>query len=124
MANTYEWKINRVECFINKDGYENVIQRVHWIYTAKDSETNTEVSVIGAEDLNDFDPNNFTSFDQVDTDMVVSWLEAKKDMDLLKRDVDLKLSKKISPQMVTLYLADHFTNQDNTEEAPAQEEVV
>ena len=92
-------RIVAMDCYVDYDGLKDSIQNVHWVYEATDG-TNT-TSSIGAETLEAPSADGFTPFDELSEADVVSWLEAKMDLDSLKANLDDQLDKIANPVIVT-----------------------
>lgn len=102
MANTYTWKINAVDCYTSKDGLENVAYNVHWTFIATDGEHTA--SSIGVNSIGSPNPDNFTPFDQLTEEQVVSWITASMDVEQMQANLDKQIEDLVAPKVVTLQL--------------------
>ena len=100
--NTYNWKINAVDCYTSKDGLEKVAYNVHWSLFATDGENN--VSIIGVQSVGEPNPDNFTPFDQLTEEQVVSWIAASMDVEQMQANLDKQIEDLVAPKVVTLQL--------------------
>lgn len=119
--NTYTWKINAVDCYTSKDGLEKVAYNVHWSFFATDGENNA--SMIGVQSVGEPNPDNFTPFDQLTEEQVVSWITASMDVEQMQLNLDKQIEDLIAPKVVTLqlnnanYYPDHFIGVPQDEQA-------
>ena len=100
--NTYTWKINAVDCYTSKDGLEKVAYNVHWSFFATDGENN--VSMIGVQSVGEPSPDDFTPFDQLTEEQVVSWITASMDVEQMQANLDKQIEDLVAPKVVTLQL--------------------
>ena len=115
MANTYKFHIYATDCFVDYDGLSDVIQKVHWGYEVSDGTNST--TTIGVETMNVPDAENFVAFDELNQDIVASWLESRLDIEGLQNALDKKLDEMINPTIVTKQLP---TADNQTEEASVE----
>lgn len=120
--NTYTWKINAVDCYTSKDGLEKVAYNVHWSFFATDGENNA--SMIGVQSVGEPSPDNFTPFDQLTEEQVVSWITAFMDVEQMQANLDKQIEDLVAPRVVTLQLNRPVVEQvvDAEEEVVAEEE--
>lgn len=102
MANTYNWKINKLEVVKSKKGLANVVSRIHYKYTATSDQldsngNNYEKSVISVCSTNDPVENEYIDFDNLQEANVVNWLENLLDIDSIKQNLDNQLLELINP---------------------------
>ena len=100
--NTYTWKINAVDCYTSKDGLEKVAYNVHWSFFATDGENNA--SMIGVQSVGEPNPDNFTPFDQLTEEQVVSWITASMDVEQMQLNLDKQIEELVAPKVVSLQL--------------------
>lgn len=76
MAYTYEWKIKNLKKAVNVDDLSDVIIGTQWKVTAIDENGNSG-SFDGATPFkaSDVDPNNFTPFEELTEEQVLSWIK-------------------------------------------------
>ena len=91
MATIYTKKIGNLHAYKEQDGLEDVAFKATLEFIATDEDTGKQVSVEEIFFLSPPDPSNFTSFENLTEQEVVSWIPA--DEDRLKAIVDGKLSR-------------------------------
>lgn len=91
MANTYKWTINALDATISHDSKDNVINTIHWGYSAVDNDDTTKVaSSIGTHSVV-YDADNFTEYSSLKETDVISWLEAGLDVEAMKTSLDAEI---------------------------------
>lgn len=76
MTITYQWNISELECKVAHNGLSNVVTNVHWRLDGTDEAGHTS-GVYGVTSLESpNDPDQFTAFEGLTKDQVVSWVEA------------------------------------------------
>ena len=106
MANTYNFKINAVDCHTNQDGLEKVVYNVHWSYFGT-SEGDVTASIIGVESVDAQSAESFAAFESLTEDIVIGWIEAKmgeERIQSMKDSLDAQIQEKVAPTKVTLQL--------------------
>lgn len=104
--NTYKWRINALDCNVNKNDLENVVYSIHWSYIAEDENGNV-ASMIGVESVGEPDPSNFQSFDTLTQEIVEGWLVAsigEERIAEMQSNLDSQIQEKVTPTTVTLQL--------------------
>ena len=98
MANTYKWTINALDAKISHDSKDNVINTIHWGYSAVDDDDDTKVaSSIGTHSV-EYDADNFTEYDSLQESDVIAWLEDELDVDAMKAGLDAQIALlKVTP---------------------------
>ena len=97
MANTYKWTINALDAKISHDSKDNVINTIHWGYSAVDNDDDTKVaSSIGTHSV-EYDKDNFTEYDSLKESDVIAWLEAGLDVDSMKANLDTQIALQKAP---------------------------
>ena len=92
MANTYNWTINALDAKISHDDNDNVIETIHWGYSAIDDDDATKVaSSIGTHSVV-YDADDFTEYADVTEAKVIAWLEAGLDVDAMKANLDAQIA--------------------------------
>ena len=92
MAITYKWTINALDAKISHDSKDNVINTIHWVYSAVDNDDATKMaSSIGTHSV-EYDADNFTEYDSLAEADVISWLEAGLNVDDLKAGLDAQIA--------------------------------
>lgn len=125
MANTYNFTINAVDVYTSQNDLEKVIYNVHWSYIGRDEEGNV-ASMIGVQQLESPDPENFVAFDTLIQDDIISWIEPLLSVDEMQLNIDAQIAEKAAPTKQTLQVpislnaedpaADSTTEETTTEE--------
>ena len=100
--NTYNFKINAVDCYTSKDGLEKVAYNVHWSYFGTDG-THT-ASMIGVQSIGEPNPENFVAFEDLTEEQVIGWISASMDVEKMQENLDKQLAELVSPTTVTLQI--------------------
>lgn len=97
MANTYKWTINALDAKISHDSKDNVINTIHWGYSAVDNDDATKTaSSIGTHNVK-YDADNFTEYASLTEENVIAWLEAGLDVDSMKANLDAQIELQKTP---------------------------
>ena len=103
MANTYKWIINALDAKISHDSKDNVINTIHWGYSAVDNDDNTKVaSSIGTHSV-EYDKDNFTEYANIKESDVIAWLKAGLDVASMKTSLDAQIALQKAPVDKTFY---------------------
>jgi hypothetical protein len=98
MANTYNWKINRLDAKIHEDGLDNVIFIVHWTLFAQDDSTEPiRANSIGTLSVEYVQGEPFIPYDNLTKEDVVVWLESGLNVDDIKSRLDNEIELKKNP---------------------------
>ena len=101
MANTYKWTINALDAKISHDSNDNVINTIHWGYSAVDNDDATKVaSSIGTHSVV-YDADNFTEYADITEANVIAWLEAGLDVEAMKAGLDAQIALLKAPVNIT-----------------------
>ena len=101
MANTYKWTINALDATISHDSNDNVINTIHWGYSAVDNDDATKVaSSIGTHSVV-YDADNFTEYADITEANVIAWLEAGLDVEAMKASLDSQIELQKAPVDIT-----------------------
>ena len=74
MAIQYTWNITRLEYYPSKDGFNKVINTVHWTYTATDEQYTSYVFGSKQLDTDNLDPNKHVEYDKMTEEVVIKWV--------------------------------------------------
>jgi len=97
MANTYKWTINALDAKISHDSKDNVINTIHWGYSAVDNDDATKAaSSIGTHSVV-YDASNFTEYADITEANVIAWLEAGLDVEAMKAGLDAQIALQKAP---------------------------
>lgn len=118
--NTYNFKINAVDCYTSKDGLEKVAYNVHWSYFGTDG-THT-ASMIGVQSIGEPDPENFVAFENLTEEQVIGWISSSMDVEQMQANLDSQIAELAAPSKVTLQLATPVVEEEVIEEEIIEEE--
>ena len=97
MANTYKWTINALDAKISHDNKDNVVETIHWGYSAVDNDDDTKTaSSIGTYSV-EYDKDNFTEYDDLKESNVIAWLEEGLQVADLKAQLDAQIALQKAP---------------------------
>ena len=103
MANTYKWTINALDAKISHDSKDNVINTIHWGYSAVDNDDATKAaSSIGTHSVV-YDASNFTEYADITEANVIAWLEAGLDVEAMKVSLDSQIELLKTPVDTTFH---------------------
>jgi hypothetical protein len=104
MAITYKWTINALDAKISHDGKTNVVDTIHWGYSAsEDHEAGVhEVSSIGTYSV-EYDKDSFIEYDKIKESDVIGWLEDGLDVDAMKSSLDAQIALLKTPVNKTFH---------------------
>lgn len=101
MAITYTWIISQLDCIPSEDGYQNVVQTVHWRLRGVDGGHSAEV--YGSVALPG--PGQpFTSYTDLTQDQVVGWVETALGPEQVleyQANIAQQIASQINPPIVT-----------------------
>ena len=100
---TYTWTISALDCKINENGLQNVVRTVHWRFRGED-EGGTSAEIIGTASVGEPNPDNFTEYESLTEEIVVSWLEEVLDVIAYKETIAEQIDRKNNPIDITLPL--------------------
>ena len=113
MANTYNWNIYALDAKVSQDDKEKVIYTIHYGFTATDPDSkidgplpgdmyNVMASTMGAIGVEYNAESDFIAYEDLTKDIIVSWLEAKLNVDELKSNLDAQIEAQKNPTEITL----------------------
>ena len=103
MANTYEWRIDKMTAKIQEGELQNVIFQISWTYLARYSEDkNIVASTSGFINVKYNEGEPFIPYEDLTKEDVVGWLEAGLDVDSMKENLDKQIELKKNPVDETL----------------------
>jgi len=103
----FNWAINQLNCRPHVDGLDDIINVIHWTYSATDTdETGKEwfASSYGTAGVDQPNPQNFTPYADVTEPQVVSWLEVVLPVDDMQAGLLANIELQKHPVEVTLPL--------------------
>jgi len=96
MTITYKWGLQCPPIVVpSKDGLTNVVQTVHWTYTATDGDIS--LPSIGCTSLDAPDPTKFIAFDALTLETVIGWIE-----EVLGTEAVEKMQASLAAQIASL----------------------
>ena len=104
MAITYKWTINALDAKISHDSKDNVINTIHWGYSAVDNDDATKMaSSIGTHSV-EYNADNFTEYASLKESDVIAWLEDALDVDSMKASLDSQIELQKTPVDTTFHM--------------------
>ena len=122
MATQFLWTINQLNSKPTSDGLQDVINVIHWTYSATDTdETGKEwfASSYGTAGVDQPNPQNFTPYADVTEPQVVGWLEEVLPVADMQASLLANIELQKHPVEVTLPLPWAPTTTTTTTEAPS-----
>lgn len=102
---TYDWVISTMDCIVNENGLNNIVEGVHWrFYGNLDDEKKTGGEIFGYQKISEPNLESFTPYEELTKETVVSWLENVINVDEMKTKIELMINDKITPKKVNLTL--------------------
>lgn len=70
------WTILSLECKTSENGLTNVVHKIHWkcIATEISNEITYSSEISGPLEIGSPDPNNFTAYDSLTKEQVITWV--------------------------------------------------
>jgi hypothetical protein len=102
MAKQYQWVISQLDTAPSMDALTDVVKIVHWRYQATDADYSADI--YGSMACATPSDTDFTAYDDLTQDQVISWLEASLDVDALKENLDKQIEDQKNPPIVNLPL--------------------
>lgn len=100
---TYKWTISAIDCLPTKNGFENVVDVIHWRYRGNCVE-NKCFETYGVCSIPNPNPDTFTPTEGLTFEQITSWLEGSMDMDELKERVASGLMVLEQPETIKISL--------------------
>lgn len=103
MATTYKFSFPALDCYPEKDGEQDCVFTIHWVYTATDGEH--VGSVYGTVGVTYEAGEPFTPFNQLTEAQVQGWVEdalGEEQLAAMKANVDGQIEDQKNPKTVTL----------------------
>jgi hypothetical protein len=98
----YKWIISNLDCVVNANGLENVVQTIHWRLAGSDEIYYADV--YGSISLSAPDPDSFIKFSELTENTVTEWLTTALGEDAInmyKAAVAQKFANMQTPSFVT-----------------------
>ena len=118
MAISYKWVIPSMEAYVEKDGEDNVIFRVQWVYVGE--EDIYQAVETGMQDYTYTAGDPFVPYADTEAfeDVVIGWLEGSLDVPAMQVSIAANIESQITPVNEDLY----FTWQNPVPPVPPVEE--
>ena len=101
--NIYTFRINAVDVHTQIGELQKVVYNVHWSYFAEDAEGN-QASMIGVQSVSEPDAENFTAFESLVQEDIISWIEPLLNVEQMQTNLDAQIAEKVAPTKQTLYV--------------------
>lgn len=103
MEVTYNWKIQKMNTKPSEDGLTNVVASVEWSCSAKTTFDGADVYSNAIDFCSFGSPgNDFTPYDELTQDEVLSWVWNIVSKDKIEGDLLIDLQRIISPPVIVL----------------------
>lgn len=99
---TYNWVINQLQCLVDYEGMNDVINVIHWSYIAVDGEYTA--NVYGSTNVEQPNPQNFIPYQDVTEAEVIGWLEQILPVADMQVSLAANIELQINPVEITLPL--------------------
>lgn len=101
MTITYTWRISEIECAPTQGDLSNVATTVHWRLDGTDG--NHYSGVYGATALESPSAENFTAFESLTEEQVLSWLESAlgSNVAALKEKIENEINALANPRVIS-----------------------
>lgn len=103
------WTISALDCDVDKGGLKNVVRTVHWRLSGV-NDRNVYSELFGAQPIGEPNKDNFKSFDDLEKQDIIDWLNATMDVASLEENIAKKIELIENPTTVTLQLKKITTN--------------
>jgi hypothetical protein len=99
----YRWEIHALDCITKLCELSKVVERIHYRYIGT-NDNNTSFTVYGSIVVPEPNLNSFIEYDNLNLNIVSSWLEEIMDMENIKNQIQNGIYEKENPTNVTLPL--------------------
>lgn len=95
----FNWIISAMDCKIQDGEMTDVVQTVHWRYNLSELKKNKNhfAEMYGATKIEEPILNDFTPYQDLTKEQVVSWLESKLDVKSMKENLTRQINLQKSP---------------------------
>jgi hypothetical protein len=94
------WIINSLECIVNFNSNENVINKINWCYSIVDD--GYLVDENGSTILMFSENDSFIPINEITKDQLIEWICEHNDLVVLENNLILRLEELKNPQLITL----------------------
>lgn len=101
---TINWIISAMDCTVQENGFSNIVTNVHWRFRGEQVEDSVTYTAeeYGCTFIGQYDPLNFTPFEELTEETVVGWLEANLDVAAMTTRLQENINLQINPVVKTL----------------------
>ena len=107
MAITYRWDIPQMNAHIQADGKNNVIYKVHFIYTGSEEHEGTMYceTHVGTQSYAYVAGESFTPYEDTEAfeAVVIGWLEESLDVPAIQASIAASIESQVTPVNEDLY---------------------
>jgi hypothetical protein len=106
METNFKWLISSMDCAVESNGLNNVINVIHYRYNATkvDGDKTYFAETYGASSVAQPNPQNFTPYADVTEQEVIAWLEQILPVEAMQLSLEANIDLQINPVEVTLPL--------------------
>ena len=95
----YNWKFPVMECQ-NKGSLEKIVVLIHWIFEAEKNDVKS--NIYGTTSLSLPTEENFTPYEKLTKEQVVSWIESILNVEEMKQNLNKKIEELMKPKNIIL----------------------
>ena len=100
---TYNWVISTMDCIVSENGLSNIVEGIHWRYYGNlDDEKKTGAEMFGYNKIPQANPESFIQYEELNKEIVISWLETIINVDEMKVKIENMINNKLTPTNVNL----------------------
>jgi hypothetical protein len=106
METNFQFVISQLNCAVESEGLQNVINTIHYRYNATkvDGDKTYFADTYGAVNVAQPNPQNFIPYSDVTEQEVIAWLEQILPVEAMKSGLEANINLQINPVEVTLPL--------------------
>lgn len=101
----YNWNFQPLEVVYNEDTLTNVVNVVHWQFTAKHVSSSISVQNIGTVGLETPESGSFVPFEELTKEIVTGWVETKlgeESINNMQTSLSASINEKLNPTRGTM----------------------
>jgi hypothetical protein len=106
METNFQWVISQLNCAVEFNGLNNVINVIHYRYNATkvDGDKTYFADTYGASRVPQPNHQNFTPYEDVTEEEVINWLQQILPVETMQSSLEANITLQINPVEVTLPL--------------------
>jgi hypothetical protein len=106
METNFKWLISSMDCAVESNGLNNVINVIHYRYNATKIEGDKTyfAETYGAVNVAQPNPQNFIPYEDVTEQEIINWLEQILPVEAMQSSLEANIALQINPVEVTLPL--------------------